>query len=577
MKYKIILYIIIILPVFSQNIFSQIVGTNCFLKGNYVEIGINSCGAYGSNAAPPTGYHYNVYSGLGFTADSDLDGWTTGWPQYCGDYFVPGSPVEGWGFQLGSNKKYNTDQYCYVYDIPGSITSYSYTAGVYTAVWEGDFISGSFNFHFKQETILKENETYFVTRVTITNNGSSAVSNFYYMRNVDPDQDQPWSYDFTTYNEVISQPSTGGQALVVSEGLTYGCFLGLGSKDMDSRVTYGNFSTNTYGAKAVYDGTSGYYQSGNLTSDIANSIAFKISTLAAGESKCLAFAYVLDPADIDEALDNTLPVSFIVGGSPVSSDDTISVSPGVPVDISILGYSGYTYTWSPPSGLSSTSGETVTATTSSTVTYTITGTGDECGTLTGTVTLVPIILPVNITYFTTSCIDNVAILQWETASEINSSYFAIERSTDGIHFNEITRIPAAGFSNTASQYSYADTQAHGGTYYYRLRTVDINGQFEFSEIVSVTCNLLPDEYAILAAETQNGELTLKVKTLHEGWYLVDLSDISGQNIFHRQVLLQEGLNTLQFPNAMNTSRAYNIVIITDRENGRQAARKLIVK
>ena len=82
---------------------AQIVGANAFMKGNYVEVGVNTCGAYGSNALPPAGYHPTEFSGLGFVADSDMDGWTTGTPDYCGDYFVPGSPVEGWEIQIGAS------------------------------------------------------------------------------------------------------------------------------------------------------------------------------------------------------------------------------------------------------------------------------------------------------------------------------------------------------------------------------------------------------------------------------------------------------------------------------------------
>ena len=58
------------------------------MQGTYVEIGVNTCGAYGSNATPPAGYHLPILSGLGFVADSDQDGWDVGTPEYCGDYFV---------------------------------------------------------------------------------------------------------------------------------------------------------------------------------------------------------------------------------------------------------------------------------------------------------------------------------------------------------------------------------------------------------------------------------------------------------------------------------------------------------
>ncbi|MFN0274654.1 MAG: hypothetical protein ACKVPJ_02820 [Chitinophagales bacterium] len=571
------LCIVFLISIYNST-FSQIVGTNCFLKGNYIHLGVNNCGAYGSNAIPPTGYSYNVYSGLGFTTDNAMDGWSTGWPQYCGDYFVPGSPVEGWGFQIGAGTiKYNTDQYCYPNDIPGSISSYSYVAGVYSCIWEGDFITATRNIHFKQETILKEDETYFVTRITMTNNGSTNISNMYYMRNVDPDQDQPWSYDFTTYNEVINQPPTDPQALVTSEGLTYGCFLGLGSKDPNSRVTYGNFSTNTYGAKAVYDGTMGYYQSGNMTSDIANSISFLISSIPVGESYCVAFAYVLDPADIDEALDNTLPVSFTIGGIPATSGDTIAISPGVPIDLSIIGYAGYTYSWSPGTGLSSTTGTTVTATVSSTTTYTISGSGTDCGNLTGTITLIPIVLPVEITYFAANCMDAAIGLQWETANEIHSETFFVERSADGVTFSTIAELPAAGYSSSDLHYSYTDKQPAPGMNYYRLKQVDFNGVENYSDVITAECTINTNQFEIMYASATNGVIDLSLFTTHQGVYTVELIGMQGQTHLFRNIEMQHGTNNIQIPLGNNASKECLLAVVTDKANGKQIARKLLTE
>lgn len=74
---------------------AQIVSNNAFIKGNYVEIGINPYGVYGSSINAPTGYHPRLDSpssfNLGFVADPDKDGWNIGIPNYHGDFFYPGS------------------------------------------------------------------------------------------------------------------------------------------------------------------------------------------------------------------------------------------------------------------------------------------------------------------------------------------------------------------------------------------------------------------------------------------------------------------------------------------------------
>lgn len=65
-----------------------------FLKGKYIEVGIHNVGSFGTQYNAPSGF---VSSGkkLGFIADYDKNGFSVGTPGYAGDYFVPGSPVEG--------------------------------------------------------------------------------------------------------------------------------------------------------------------------------------------------------------------------------------------------------------------------------------------------------------------------------------------------------------------------------------------------------------------------------------------------------------------------------------------------
>ena len=77
---------------------AQIVGSEVFLQGDYVEVGMSQCGSYGTVNNAPSGYHPRGGGGgrLGFVADQGQDGWSVGSPDYCGDYFLPGSPEEGW-------------------------------------------------------------------------------------------------------------------------------------------------------------------------------------------------------------------------------------------------------------------------------------------------------------------------------------------------------------------------------------------------------------------------------------------------------------------------------------------------
>ena len=99
-------------------------------------------------------------------------------------------------------------------------------------------------------------------------------------------------------------------------------------------------------------------------------------------------------------------------------------------------------------------------------------------------TLTP--LPVQLTAFTATAAGPTAVrLAWATASEVNSAYFAVERSRDGLAWQPLGRVVAAGSSLARREYSYLDNAAPTGTSYYRLRQVDADGTPTYSGVRTV--------------------------------------------------------------------------------------------
>ncbi|HSC53659.1 MAG TPA: choice-of-anchor J domain-containing protein [Phnomibacter sp.] len=78
-----------------------------------------------------------------------------------------------------------------------------------------------------------------------------------------------------------------------------------------------------------------------------------------------------------------------------------------------------------------------------------------------------------------------AMLQWQTASEINTSYFAVERSQDGVNFLAIGKQKAWGNSPMVQTYQYADKGLKAGVWYYRIRQVDADGKYTLSKMVKI--------------------------------------------------------------------------------------------
>ncbi len=78
-----------------------------------------------------------------------------------------------------------------------------------------------------------------------------------------------------------------------------------------------------------------------------------------------------------------------------------------------------------------------------------------------------------------------AVLNWASALEIDSKSYTIEKSTNGVNFNEAGQVAASGTTRSTSNYSFTDKNAIAGRTYYRLKMLDIDGKFEYSKVVSV--------------------------------------------------------------------------------------------
>ncbi len=93
------------------------------------------------------------------------------------------------------------------------------------------------------------------------------------------------------------------------------------------------------------------------------------------------------------------------------------------------------------------------------------------------------VVPLKLLSFTVYKQNKIVQLQWRTANEINSSHFEIERSTDARSFTVIGNVTAGGRS--ANNYVSEDQTAFAGINYYRLKMIDKDGRFVYSETVKI--------------------------------------------------------------------------------------------
>jgi hypothetical protein len=121
-------------------------------------------------------------------------------------------------------------------------------------------------------------------------------------------------------------------------------------------------------------------------------------------------------------------------------------------------------------------------------------------------------LPVKLVSFKAKPADEVIVLEWVTATEINSEKFVIERSEDGIAFESIGETPAAGNSVASIQYTSNDNLPLPGRNYYRLKMVDLDGHTEYSDVI--TLNHDSKKGIVIYPSPSNGKQFNLVKNFH---------------------------------------------------------------
>jgi photosystem II stability/assembly factor-like uncharacterized protein len=105
------------------------------------------------------------------------------------------------------------------------------------------------------------------------------------------------------------------------------------------------------------------------------------------------------------------------------------------------------------------------------------------------------IVPVELTVFTAAALDQKVILSWTTATELNNNGFEIQRRVVESEFATIGFVKGEGTTTNQKEYSYKDKDLVDGKYFYRLKQVDYNGSYEYSDVIEVDVRSL-NEYAL---------------------------------------------------------------------------------
>jgi hypothetical protein len=187
-------------------------------------------------------------------------------------------------------------------------------------------------------------------------------------------------------------------------------------------------------------------------------------------------------------------------------------------------------------------------------------------------------LPIELVEFEARPNGDQVDLTWVTASEINSDYFLIEKTQDGTNFTEVAKVEAANFSNNTLNYSSVDLNPYEGLSYYRLKEVDNDGQFEYSE-------LRPVQFSKVTASDQGIEIfpnpnpgdvfNLELKGFDkEKPVLVVVQDIAGRT-FYSKITYAESENSIKVISS-DQNLAKGVYLVVASSDNRVYSKKMIV-
>lgn len=140
----------------------------------------------------------------------------------------------------------------------------------------------------------------------------------------------------------------------------------------------------------------------------------------------------------------------------------------------------------------------------------------------------PLVLPVQMLYFTASYVSPSVNLLWATASEINNKEFTVQKSGDGTNWADVVTISGAGNSDKNLNYGTSDEEPLAGVSYYRLKQTDFDGQ---SSICATAAVNVPQ--TLLATVYPNpcpGIAVVQYKAGDTGPVNISLSDLAGRQI-----------------------------------------------
>lgn len=153
------------------------------------------------------------------------------------------------------------------------------------------------------------------------------------------------------------------------------------------------------------------------------------------------------------------------------------------------------------------------------------------------------------------------MLTWSTAYEEDNALFVVEKSEDGNTFADIGTLEAAGTSEDVRDYNFLDVLANAERSYYRLKQVDVDGGFSYTEVVTVpqvyTNNFMVARMSNVATQDV---FELTFDSTVEGDMVYAVSNLRGEEVLRDELMVVKGLNDVSVDLSSQEEGIYKLAL-----------------
>ncbi len=183
-------------------------------------------------------------------------------------------------------------------------------------------------------------------------------------------------------------------------------------------------------------------------------------------------------------------------------------------------------------------------------------------------------LPVELVSFNGSCNGSDIEINWQTASEYNSSHFDLEYSRDGLYWSVLGTIESSVMSTELKDYFFIHENAPSDINYYRLSQVDIDGTIKQYSPIAISCTEINSAKLSIYPNPNAGSFQVIVKNNVIGPAKLIMNSSAGAEIFNQDIEIGNGLNSYMISREMEAGVYYLQLI--DQNSNKQMI-KVIIK